>query len=319
MLEFTIRRIAATIPVLIGIVFVIFSVLYLIPGDPALTIAGPRANQATVERIRTEMGLDQPFHIRFFTYIKKVASGDLGTSVLTGRPVLKSICEKLPYTLKLACVAMIISVVLGIVMGIISAVTKGKLIDRLCTILSVTGISIPVFLSGLVFLYIFAVKLRWFPASASSPIMLKNPLMAFFLPAFTLGIRSAAFLARIVRSSMIEVLNQDFIRTARAKGLSPWRILFRHGLFNALVPVITVIGLDLSSYLNGSVIVETIFDLPGIGRFAMDAILQRDYPIIQGVVLIGALIFIIVNLLMDLIYAWINPKIRDEMMGKSAA
>ena len=319
MLEFTIRRITATIPVLIGIVFVIFSVLYLIPGDPALTIAGPRASQATVERIRTEMGLNQPFHIRFFTYIKKVASGDLGTSVLTGRPVLKSICEKLPYTLKLACVAMIISVVLGILMGIISAITRGKMLDRFCTILSVTGISIPVFLSGLVFLYIFAVKLRWFPASASSPIMLKNPLMAFILPAFTLGIRSAAFLARIVRSSMIEVLNQDFIRTARAKGLSPWRILFRHGLFNALVPVITVIGLDLSSYLNGSVIVETIFDLPGIGRFAMDAILQRDYPIIQGVVLIGALIFIVVNLLMDLIYAWINPKIRDEMMGKSVA
>ena len=319
MLEFTLRRIAATIPVLLGIIFVIFSVLYLIPGDPAITIAGPRASEATVERIRTEMGLNQPFHIRFFTYIKKVASGDLGTSVLTGRPVLKSICEKLPYTLKLACVAMIISVFLGILMGIISAITKGKFLDRFCTILSVTGISIPVFLSGLVFLYIFAVKLKWFPASASSPIMLKNPLMAFILPAFTLGIRSAAFLARIVRSSMIEVLNQDFIRTARAKGLSPWRILFRHGLFNALVPVITVIGLDLSSYLNGSVIVETIFDLPGIGRFAMDAILQRDYPIIQGVVLVGALIFIIVNLVMDLIYAWINPKIRDEMMGKSAA
>ncbi len=319
MLEFTFRRIVATIPVLLGIIFVIFSVLYLIPGDPALTIAGPRASEATVERIRTEMGLNQPFHIRFFTYVKKVATGDLGTSVLTGRPVLKSICEKLPYTLKLACIAMIISVVLGILMGIISAVTRGNLIDRLCTILSVTGISIPVFLSGLVFLYIFAVKLRWFPASASSPIMLKNPLLAFILPAFTLGIRSAAFLARIVRSSMIEVLNQDFIRTARAKGLSPMRILFRHGLFNALVPVITVIGLDLSSYLNGSVIVETIFDLPGIGRFAMDAILQRDYPIIQGVVLVGAIIFIVVNLIMDLIYAWINPKIRDEMMGKTVA
>ena len=319
MLEFTLRRIAATIPVLLGIIFVIFSVLYLIPGDPALTIAGPRASQATVERIRSEMGLDQPFYIRFFTYVKKVAQGDLGTSVLTGRPVLKSICEKLPYTLKLACIAMIISIILGILMGIISAVTRGKLLDRFCTILSVTGISIPVFLSGLVFLYIFAIKLRWFPASASSPIMLKNPMMAFILPAFTLGIRSAAFLARIVRSSMIEVLNQDFIRTARAKGLSPWRILFRHGLFNALVPVITVIGLDLSSYLNGSVIVETIFDLPGIGRFAMDAILQRDYPIIQGVVMVGALIFIVVNLIMDLIYAWINPKIRDEMMGKSAA
>lgn len=319
MLEFTLRRVIATIPVLLGIIFIIFSVLYLIPGDPALTIAGPRASEATVTRIRTEMGLNQPFHIRFFTYLKKVVSGDLGTSVLTGRPVLKSICEKLPYTLKLTCIAMVISVFFGIIMGIISAITRGKLLDRFCTILSVTGISIPVFLSGLVILYVFAIKLRWFPASASSPIMLKNPLLAFILPAFTLGIRSAAFLARIVRSSMIEVLNQDFIRTARAKGLSPWRILFRHGLFNALVPIITVIGLDLSSYLNGSVIVETIFDLPGIGRFAMDAILQRDYPIIQGVVLVGALIFIIVNLVMDLIYAWINPKIRDEMMGKSLA
>lgn len=319
MLEFTIRRLAATIPVLVGIIFVIFSVMYIIPGDPALNIAGPRASEETIERIRTEMGLNEPFFTRFFTYVKKVASGDLGNSTITGRPVLKSICEKLPYTLKLACFAMIISVVLGILMGIISAITRGKFIDRLCTILSVTGISIPVFLSGLVFLYIFSVKLRWFPASASSPIMLKNPLLAFILPAFTLGIRSAAFLARIVRSSMIEVLNQDFIRTARAKGLSPYRILFRHGLFNALIPVITVIGLDLSSYLNGSVIVESIFDLPGIGRFAMDAILKRDYPIIQGVVLVGALIFIVVNLIMDLIYAWINPKIRDEMMGKSAA
>ncbi|MBR4329499.1 MAG: ABC transporter permease [Candidatus Riflebacteria bacterium] len=319
MLEFTLRRIAATIPVLLGIIFVIFSVLYLIPGDPAEAIAGPRANKAAIERIRTEMGLNQPYHKRLITYIKKVASGDLGNSVITGRPVLKSICEKLPYTLKLACIAMVVSVVLGILMGLISAITRGKLLDRLCTILSVTGISIPVFLSGLVFLYIFAVKLRWLPASASSPMMLKNPILAFVLPALTLGIRSAAFLARIVRSSVIEVLNQDFIRTARAKGLSPWRILFRHGLFNALVPIITVIGLDLSSYLNGSVIVETIFDLPGIGRFAMDAILKRDYPIIQGVILVGALVFIIVNLAMDLIYAWINPKIRDEMMGKSAA
>ena len=319
MLEFTLRRIAGTIPVMLGIIFVIFSVLYLIPGDPALTIAGPRANQATIERIRTEMGLNEPFHVRFFTYVKKVCCGDLGNSVITGRPVIKSLGEKLPYTLKLALVAMVISIVLGILMGIASAITRGKWLDRLCTLLSVTGISIPVFLSGLVILYIFAIKLRWFPASASSPIMLKNPLMTFILPAVTLGIRSAAFLARIVRSSMIEVLNQDFIRTAKAKGLSPYRILFRHGLFNALVPVITVIGLDLSSYLNGSVIVETIFDLPGIGRFAMDAILQRDYPIIQGVVLMGAVIFIIVNLLIDLFYAWINPKIRDEMMGKSIA
>ncbi|HNX75007.1 MAG TPA: ABC transporter permease [Candidatus Rifleibacterium sp.] len=314
MLEFTLRRIVATIPVLLGILIVAFTVLYLIPGDPAQTLAGPRADPETLARIRSEMGLDQPLFTRFASYLRRVAQGDLGDSVVTGRPVLESLAEKLPFTLKLALLAMMFSVVIGVLMGIISAITQGKWLDRLCTVFSVAGISIPVFLSGLVFLYVFAVRLKWFP---SSGFLAGNSLLPFVLPAFTLGIRSAAFLARIVRSSMIEVLNHDFIRTARAKGLSRSRILFRHGLVNALVPVITVIGLDLSSYLNGSVIVETIFDLPGIGRFAMDAILQRDYPIIQGVVLLGAFIFIMVNLAIDLFYAWINPKIRDEMMGKS--
>ncbi len=315
MLEFTLRRIVATIPVLLGILIVAFTVLYLIPGDPAQTVAGPRADAETIARIRAEMGLDQPLFTRFWSYLSKVAGGDLGDSVVTGKPVLESLTEKLPYTLKLASLAMLVSIFAGVVMGIVSAITQGRWLDRLCTVFSVAGISIPVFLSGLVFLYVFAVKLRWFPTSG---FRAGDSLLVFVLPAFTLGIRSAAFLARIVRSSMIEVLNQDFIRTARAKGLSRTRILFRHGLVNALVPVVTVIGLDLSSYLNGSVIVETIFDLPGIGRFAMDAILQRDYPIIQGVVLLGAFVFIMVNLFIDLFYAWINPKIRDEMMGKSA-
>ncbi|HPW59015.1 MAG TPA: ABC transporter permease [Candidatus Rifleibacterium sp.] len=315
MLEFTLRRIVATIPVLLGILIVAFTVLYLIPGDPAQTVAGPRADAETLTRIRSEMGLDQPLLTRFWSYLSKVAGGDLGDSVVTGKPVLESLTEKLPYTLKLASLAMLVSIFAGVIMGIVSAITQGRWLDRLCTVFSVAGISIPVFLSGLVFLYVFAVKLRWFPTSG---FRAGDSLLVFVLPAFTLGIRSAAFLARIVRSSMIEVLNQDFIRTARAKGLSRTRILFRHGLVNALVPVVTVIGLDLSSYLNGSVIVETIFDLPGIGRFAMDAILQRDYPIIQGVVLLGAFVFIMVNLCIDLFYAWINPKIRDEMMGKSA-
>jgi ABC-type dipeptide/oligopeptide/nickel transport system permease component len=209
---------------------------------------------------------------------------------------------------------MLFSIVIGVITGIIGAITQGRWLDRICTFFSVAGISIPVFLSGLVFLYLFAVKLKWFPSSGFRG---GDSLMPFILPAFTLGIRSAAFLARIVRSSLIEVLNQDFIRTARAKGLSPVRILFRHGLVNALIPIITVIGLDFSSYLNGSVIVETIFDLPGIGRFAMDAILKRDYPVIQGIVLFGAFIFIGINLVVDLIYAGINPKIRDEMSKNS--
>lgn len=315
MLEFTLRRIFATVPVLLGILLVTFTVLYLIPGDPAQTVAGPRASAETLERIGREMGLDKPVHQRFAAYLLRVARGDLGSSVLTGKPVLESVGEKLPYTIKLALLAMVFSIVIGVAAGVISAISQGKWLDRLCTLFSVAGISIPVFLSGLVFLYVFAARLKWFPTSG---FRAENSLMPFILPAFTLGIRSAAFLARIVRSSMIEVLNQDFIRTARAKGLSPMRILFRHGLANALIPVITVIGLDLSSYLNGSVIVETIFDLPGIGRFAMDAISQRDYPIIQGIVLIGAFIFIMVNLAIDLLYAWINPRIRDEMMGKVA-
>ncbi len=315
MLEFTFRRLAATIPVLLGILLIAFIVLYLIPGDPAQTVAGPRADAATLARIADEMGLDQPVHQRFMSYLRRVGRGDLGSSAVSGKPVLDSVVEKLPFTLKLAALAMTFSIILGILAGIISAITQGRWLDRICAVFSVTGISIPVFLSGLVFLYVFAVRLKWFPSSGFAA---ENSLMPFILPAFTLGIRSAAFLARIVRSSMIEVLNQDFIRTARAKGLSPARILFRHGLVNSLIPVITVIGLDLSSYLNGSVIVETIFDLPGIGRFAMDAILQRDYPVIQGIVLLGALVFILVNLAIDLLYAWINPKIRDEMLGKLA-
>lgn len=315
MIEFTLRRLMATIPVLLGILLVAFTVLYLIPGDPALTVAGPRADETTLNRIRAEMGLDLPVHTRFVNYLLKICKGDFGESVISGKPVLSSLTEKLPVTLKLALISILFSTLIGVLMGLIGAVTRGKIIDRLCTLFSVSGISIPVFLSGLVFLYVFAVKLRWFPSSGFNA---ENSLMPFILPAFTLGIRSAAFLARIVRSSMIEVLNQDFIRTAKAKGLSPMRILFRHGLVNALIPIITVIGLDLSSYLNGSVIVETIYDLPGIGRYAMEAISQRDYPVVQGVVLLGAIVFIGVNLFIDLFYAWINPKVRDEMLGKLA-
>ena len=315
MIEFTLRRLMATIPVLLGIQLAAFTVIYLIPGYPALTVAGPRADETTLNRIRAEMGLDLPVHTRFVNYLLKICKGDFGESVISGKPVLSSLTEKLPVTLKLALISILFSTLIGVLMGVIGAVTRGKIIDRLCTLFSVSGISIPVFLSGLVFLYVFAVKLRWFPSSGFNA---ENSLMPFILPAFTLGIRSAAFLARIVRSSMIEVLNQDFIRTAKAKGLSPMRILFRHGLVNALIPIITVIGLDLSSYLNGSVIVETIYDLPGIGRYAMEAISQRDYPVVQGVVLLGAIVFIGVNLFIDLFYAWINPKVRDEMLGKLA-
>jgi ABC-type dipeptide/oligopeptide/nickel transport system permease component len=313
MLEYTLRRLGGTIPVVLGILAIAFVVLYLIPGDPAATLAGPRATPEAIARLSEQMGLDLPLPVRFGRYLGRMAVGDLGRSVITGKPVLESILEKVPTTLRLSFLAMLIAVVGGVGMGILGAIFRGRLIDRLVTMTSVTGISIPVFLSGLIILYVFAVKAGWFPMSA---FRAGDSWMPFVLPAFTLGIRSAAFLARIVRSSLIEVLQQDYIRTARAKGLSPWRILWRHALVNALIPIITVIGLDVSSYLNGSVIVETIFGLPGLGRFAMDAILKRDYPEIQGVVLFAALVFVIMNVFVDLVYAWVNPRIREEMLGR---
>ncbi|MBP7633911.1 ABC transporter permease [Candidatus Ozemobacteraceae bacterium] len=315
MLEYTLRRLVGTAPVIFGILLIAFVVLYLVPGDPAATLAGPRASPEDIERIAKEMGLDRPFPERFVTYLGRMVRGDLGTSVVNDRPVLDSILEKLPYTLKLAMMAMVFSILIGLAAGIISATHRGGMIDRMTTLFAVTGISVPVFLSGLILLYLFAGKLKWFPTSAFGAEQSLWPMM---LPSFTLGVRSGAFLARIVRSSLIEVLNQDYIRTARAKGLSPARILVRHALTNALIPIITVIALDFSSFLNGSVIVETIFEVPGLGRFAMDAILKRDYPVIQGVVLFSALIFVFGNLLIDLAYAWINPRIREEMASGKA-
>ena len=231
--------------------------------------------------------------------------------MVTDRPVLRSILEKFPYTLRLALLGLTISVLSGLLAGVFSALLRGTIWDRIITGISVAGISTPIFLTGLAFLYLFAMKLRWFPTSAYGS---HNLFLVLFLPALTLGIRSGAFLARITRSTLIEVFNEEYIRTARAKGLSSKRILFRHALLNALIPIITVVALDFSSFLNGSVIVETIFELPGLGRFTMDAILKRDYPVIQGVVLFSALIFVGINLIVDLLYAWINPRIRDEML-----
>jgi ABC-type dipeptide/oligopeptide/nickel transport system permease component len=314
-LEYTLRRVTGTIPVIFGILFIAFVVLYLIPGDPAQTVAGPRASPETVARIAREMGLDQPMSQRFFSYLSRIMRGDFGRSAINDKPVLESVLEKLPYTLKLAMLAMVFSILVGLIAGITGAMNRGGILDRFCTAFAVSGISIPIFLSGLILLYLLAGKLKWFPTSAYGR---QGSLWPLILPAFTLGIRSGAFLSRIVRSSLIEVLNQDYIRTARAKGISPFRILTRHALMNALIPIVTVVALDFSSFLNGSVIVETIFDVPGFGRFAMDAISKRDYPVIQGVVLLSAFVFVGMNVVVDILYAWINPRVRDEMLGRKA-
>lgn len=316
MLEYILRRAVAALPVMIGILVLAFVVLYLIPGDPAATVAGPRASPEALHAIAAQMGLDLPLHRQFAAYFSRICHGDFGESAIRRVPVARLIREKLPVTLKLACLSMLVSIVVGVAAGILGAMTQGTWMDKFCTIFTVAGISVPVFLSGLVMLYLFGVRWKWFPTSAFRGA---DGLWPFVLPAITLGIRSGAFLARIVRNSLVEVLKQDFIRTARAKGLSRGRILWRHALMNALIPIITIIGLDFSSYLSGSVIVETIFDLPGLGRLAMDSILERDYPVIQGVVLLSAFIFVGINFLVDLLYAWINPRVRDEILGKATA
>ncbi|MBF0408911.1 MAG: ABC transporter permease [Candidatus Riflebacteria bacterium] len=314
MLEYTLRRLCGTLLVIFGILAIAFVILFMLPGNPAETLAGPRANADTIKQISREMGLDLPLHQRFAKYLGKILRGDLGRSVINNKPITESIVEKFPYTLKLSLFAMFFSIFSGLVAGIIGAIYRGSLTDRFCTIISVLGISIPIFLTGILLLYFFAGKWKIFPTSAYGRT---GSLMIFILPALTLGIRSGAFLARIVRSSLSEVLNHDYIRTARAKGLSKWRILTWHALLNALIPIVTVVALDFSSFLNGSVIVETIFDLPGLGRFAMEAILKRDYPVIQGVVLFSAIIFVFINFFVDLLYAWINPRIRDVEFGGS--
>lgn len=317
MVEFALRRALSTVPVLAGIIAVTFIVLFLVPGDPAVAMAGPRASAEDLARIRVQLELDQPLARRFTVYVGRLLRGDLGISfVHDNLPVATLIREKLPVTMALSGLAILVSIVVGLGAGMLAAVYRGHWFDRLVVVLSVGGISTPVFFSGLLLYYVFAVKLRWLAGSAGA---VDADWRALILPAVTLGLRSGAFLARVVRASLVEVLSEDYIRTAMAKGIPARRILWRHALPNALVPVITVVALDLSSYLNGSVITESIFDVPGLGRFAMDAIQKRDYPSIQGIVLFGALVFTMVNLLADLAYGWLNPKVRDQLIAGRTA
>ena len=306
MLSFVARRLLLAIPTLFGVLIVVFLLLYIAPGDPVMEMIGERADAETIARLRAELRLDDPVPVQFVHYVGGVLTGDLGTSYITGRPIARDILERFPNTLQLATAAMLLAAALGITIGVLSARRPGSAFDRLAMGGAYLGISFPVYWVGLILILVFAVGLRWLPPSGF------GRLEYLVLPALALGTRSIAFLARMTRSAMLEVLGSDFVRTARAKGLRERVVLARHALRNALIPIITVLGLDFGYYLTGSILTETIFSWPGIGRYVVNAIARRDLPAIQGSVLFLSVVFVLVNLVTDLLYAKADPRVRYD-------
>jgi len=303
MLSFVVRRFAVAIPLLLLTVTVVFLVFALIPGDPAVILAGETANQATVEAIRQRFGLDRPLIVRYGIYLRQMARGDLGTSIFSGVPVTQEIWDRFPKTLELAVSSVALAVVVGILLGIAAALKRDTVVDRLATVIALAGISIPGFWLALLLIYIFSVQYRWFPTGGT------GGWRAFVLPTLTLSVFSIAYITRITRSLLLEVIGQDYVRTARAKGVPGRSVVLKHALRNAMIPLVTVIGLRLGVMLTGSVVAESIFAWPGLGRLMVTAVNNRDYPIIQGVLLTFALTFVVVNLLVDLLYAMLDPRV----------
>jgi peptide/nickel transport system permease protein len=312
MLGYILRRLGSTVIVLVLVGLFVFSLLYIAPGDPAAIIAGDTATPQDVEHIRQNLGLDQPFVVRFGKWGLGVIQGDLGRSIYANLPVSTMILERLQPTVSLMVVTVLISVLLAVPMGVLSAWQAGTWTDRGVTALAVLGFSVPVFVVGYVLAYAFGLKLAWLPVQGYAPLRegLWPWLQRLILPAFTLGSVYIALIARITRASMLEVLQQDYIRAARAKGVPTIAILFIHALKNAAVPIVTVIGLGVALLIGGAVITESVFAIPGLGRLTVDAILRRDYPVTQGVVLVFSFSYVMVNLLVDVIYTLVDPRIR---------
>ncbi len=312
MWAYIIRRVLATIPVMAVVALFVFSLLYLAPGDPAAVIAGDQATPDDVERIRASLGLDRPYLVRFGAWVWDIMHGDLGTSIFTNLPVSHMIAQRIEPTLSLMIVTLILAVSIAVPMGVVAAWKQGTTIDRAVMAFAVLGFSVPVFVVGYVLAYIFALELDWLPVQGYTPFN-----QGFFpwmenliLPAVALGGVYIALIARITRATMLEVLSQDYIRTARAKGAGQRSILFLHALKNAAVPIVTIIGIGIALLIGGAVVTESVFAIPGLGRLTVDAILRRDYPVIQGVVLLFSFVYVLVNLLIDLLYTLFDPRIR---------
>ncbi len=312
MLSYALRRIAATIPVMLIVAFVVFGLLYLAPGDPAAVIAGDQATAAQVQAIRVSLGLNQPFLTRFGTWLWQILHGNLGKSIFTGLPVTTMISQRLEPTLSLMLFSTVLAIVIAIPLGVLAAAKQGSWIDRAVMALAVFGFSTPVFVVGYLLAWGFGLKLGWLPVQGFHSLSdgLWPFLRTLILPSVALGMIYIALIARITRATMLEVLSQDYVRTARAKGMGMGRILFVHALKNAAVPIVTVIGSGVALLIGGAVVTESVFAIPGLGRLTTDAILQRDYPVIQGVVLLFSFTYVVVNLIVDLLYTVFDPRIR---------
>jgi len=307
MLRYVGQRLIGAIPVLWGVATLVFVVMRLLPGDPAaLMLSEGGASAEAIAALRADLGLDDPLAVQYGRYLCSLLRGDLGTSLFSHRPVVAIIAEQLPSTIELAMAAMIVATSVGTVLGMVAAVKRGTWLDALAMALSVTGVSLPIFWSALLLIWLLSLQLGWLPATGQGgPVHL-------VMPALVLGFASSGAIARLVRASLLEVLNQDYITTARAKGLGESPLLLRHALKNALIPVTTVIGLQFSFLLGGTVVTETIFSRPGIGRLMVSATLWKDFPVVQGVVLLAALVYTLINLSVDVAYAYLDPRIRYD-------
>ncbi|WP_306006158.1 ABC transporter permease [Aquicoccus porphyridii] len=312
MFGYIVQRILAAVPVMGFVALFVFLMLRLTPGDPAAIIAGDTATPEQLQRIREALGLNDPLHIQFITWIGNLFQGDFGTSVISGKPVIELIAARMEPTISLALTTIILSVLIAVPLGVIAAWKHGTLIDRFVMLISVLGFSVPVFVIGYLMISLFSMQLNWFPVQGFRPIGegLGQFLHRIALPTFTLTLLYIALIARITRTSMLEILGDDYIRTARAKGLPERLVLMRHALRNCSVPIITVIGIGFALIISGVVVTESVFNLPGLGRLTVDAVLARDYPVIQAVILLASLIYVVINLLIDIAYVLLDPRIR---------
>lgn len=306
------KRLLATIPILAAVALFVFLLLHLSPGDPAAVIAGNYASPAQIAKIRAELGLNKPIYVQFWLWLWRVLHGDLGVSIFSNQPVVHLIAQRIQPTAVIATMTMIMAILMAVPMGVLAAWKAGGWIDRLVMLFAVLGFSVPVFVIGYLLIFGFSVKLPWFPVQGYVPLQqgFLACLHSVFLPSLGLAVIYAALIARITRASMIEVLSEDYIRTAYAKGLGNMDILLTHALRNAAVPIVTIIGIGIALLLGGVVVTESVFNIPGLGRLTVNAILHRDYPVIQGLILVFALTFVIVNLLVDISYVMLDPRIR---------
>ena len=309
---YIIRRIIATIPVMAVVGIFVFLLLHLTPGDPAAVIAGDYASPEDIKRIRAKLGLDEPIYIQFGTWVWQLMQGDLGISIFSDLPVSHLIAQRIEPTLALSVATIIMAILFAVPLGVLAAWRAGTLIDRLTMVIAVFGFSVPVFVIGYLLMYVFAIELKWFPVQGY--VSYRDGFVPFLrsitLPSVALALLYTALIARITRASVLEVLTEDYIRTAHAKGLASSVVLMRHALKNAAVPIVTIIGIGIALLIGGVVVTESVFNIPGLGRLTVDSILRRDYPIIQGVILLFAGVYVFINLLVDIAYTFLDPRIR---------